>query len=83
MLALDDGRDEIRRERRKPQKARKVTDRGPLPASNGRHGQLGVRDQAFVEIMSPRKKALSLSSRSLIRPSPHAPWSLVLRRPSL
>ena len=42
--AIDDGRDDIGRQRRKPQEARQVTDGELLLTGNGWHGQIGVPD---------------------------------------
>ena len=44
VLAIDDGRDDIGRQRRKPQEARQVTDGELLLTGNGWHGQIGVPD---------------------------------------
>ena len=51
MFAVDDGRDDIGRQRRKPQQAREVADGEPLLAGYRRHGQIGILHQTLLKVV--------------------------------
>jgi hypothetical protein len=51
ILAIDDGSDDIGRQRRKSQKARQVADGKSLVAGYSRHSQIGVLHQPSLKVM--------------------------------
>lgn len=51
MSAVDDGSDDIRRQRGKPQQARQVADGEPFLARYRRHGQIGIFDQTLLKVV--------------------------------
>ena len=68
MFAVDDGRDDIGCQRRKPQQAREVADGKPLLARYRRHGQIGILHQTLLKVVraSNDPKQTGIGCRSVL-----------------